>query len=107
MKKTNELLIELLVDFLPTDRDSAVNQSEISDYLSLSKRSVRQLVQQARHEGYPICSTPYDGYWLSYSVKDIITTTTILRSQIYTLQRTIKDLELSAYTKHLDEKSKE
>jgi biotin operon repressor len=93
MKKTNELLIELLVDFLPTDRDSAVNQSEISDYLSLSKRSVRQLVQQARHEGYPICSTPYDGYWLSSDANDISSTITILRSQVNTLTKTIYDLE--------------
>jgi biotin operon repressor len=93
MKKTNELLIELLVDFLPTDRDSAVNQSEISDYLSLSKRSVRQLVQQARHEGYPICSTPYDGYWLSSDANDISSTIAILRSQVNTLTKTIYDLE--------------
>jgi biotin operon repressor len=93
MKKTNELLIELLVDFLPTDRDSAVNQSEISDYLSLSKRSVRQLVQQARHEGYPICSTPYDGYWLSSDANDISSTIAILRSQVNTLRKTIYDLE--------------
>lgn len=92
-KKSNELLIELLVDFLPTDRDSAVNQSEISDYLSLSKRSVRQLVQQARHEGYPICSTPYDGYWLSSDANDISSTITILRSQVNTLTKTIYDLE--------------
>jgi biotin operon repressor len=93
MKKTNELLIELLVGFLPTDRDSAVNQSEISDYLSLSKRSVRQLVQQARHEGYPICSTPYDGYWLSSDANDISSTIAILRSQVNTLTKTIYDLE--------------
>lgn len=102
MKKTNELLIELLVDFLPIDRENAVNQSELSDYLSLSKRSVRQLVQQARHEGYPICSTPYDGYWLSYNEKDIMATTAILRSQIYTLYRTVHDLENNYITKLLD-----
>jgi biotin operon repressor len=93
MKKTNELLIELLVDFLPTDRDSAVNQSELSDYLRLSKRNVRQLVQQARHEGYPICSTPYDGYWLSSDANDISSTIAILRSQVNTLTKTIYDLE--------------
>lgn len=93
MKKTNELLIELLVDFLSTDRENAVNQSELSDYLSLSKRSVRQLVQQARHEGYPICSTPYDGYWLSSDANDISSTIAILRSQVNTLTKTIYDLE--------------
>ena len=89
---SNEL-IELLVDFLPTNRESAVNQSELSDYLRLSKRNVRQLVQQARHEGHPICSTPYDGYWLSSDAKDVFTTTAILRSQADTLIKTIYDLE--------------
>lgn len=86
-------LIELLVDFLPTERENAVNQSELSDYLSLSKRNVRQLVQQARHEGYPICSTPYDGYWLSSDANDISSTIAILRSQVNTLTKTIYDLE--------------
>lgn len=90
--KSNEL-IELLVDFLPTERENAVNQSDISDYLSLSKRNVRQLVQQARHEGYPICSTPYDGYWLSSDANDISSTIAILRSQVNTLTKTIYDLE--------------
>lgn len=90
--KSNEL-IELLVDFLPTERENAVNQSELSDYLSLSKRNVRQLVQQARHEGYPICSTPYDGYWLSSDANDISSTIAILRSQVNTLTKTIYDLE--------------
>ena len=101
MKNSNELLIELLVNFLPTERENAVNQSDISDYLSLSKRNVRQLVQQARHEGYPICSTPYDGYWLSYDEKDIILTNAILYSQVQTLQRTIHDLENSYMTTKL------
>jgi biotin operon repressor len=89
---SNEL-IELLIDFLPTNRESAVNQSELSDYLRLSKRNVRQLVQQARHEGHPICSTPYDGYWLSSDVNDVSSTITILRSQVNTLSKTIYDLE--------------
>lgn len=93
MKNSNELLIELLVNFLPTERENAVNQSELSDYLSLSKRNVRQLVQQARHEGYPICSTPYDGYWLSSDTNDISSTITILKSQANTLTKTIYDLE--------------
>lgn len=90
--KSNEL-IELLVDFLPTERENAVNQLDISDYLRLSKRNVRQLVQQARHEGYPICSTPYDGYWLSSDANDISSTIAILRSQVNTLTKTIYDLE--------------
>lgn len=104
MKNSNELLIELLVNFLPTERENAVNQSDISDYLSLSKRNVRQLVQQARHEGYPICSTPYDGYWLSYDEKDIILTNAILYSQVQTLQRTIHDLNKACCQKTFNTK---
>lgn len=86
-------LVELLIEFLPNKKERAVTQSAVSTHLGISKRNVRQLVQQARHLGYPICSTPYDGYWLSFSEEDIESTLAILRSQVNTLYRTIHDLE--------------
>lgn len=90
---SNTEMIDLLVEFLPSDKESAVTQNDISTHLGISKRSVRQLVQQARHEGYPVCSTPYDGYWYSFAPDDVQSTINILRSQAETLHRTIYDLE--------------
>jgi biotin operon repressor len=85
-------LIELLVDFLPTTKEGAVNQSDISDHLGISRRNVRQLVQQARREGYPICSTPYNGYWYSSDPEDLQETIAILNASVMTTMDTISDL---------------
>lgn len=81
--------LDLLVEFLPHSRDEAVTQDEISSHLGVSKRSVRQLVQQARKKGYCVCSSPYAGYWLSTSTEDILETINILNSQAQTLNDTI------------------
>ena len=86
-------LVELLAEVLPKDKSSAVTQTYISDALGVSKRTVRQLVQQARHEGICVCSTPYDGYWLSSKSEDIEETVAILNAHVNTLIDTIADMK--------------
>ena len=86
-------LVELLAEILPKDKSSAVTQTYLSDALGVSKRTVRQLVQQARHEGICICSTPYDGYWLSSKSEDIEETIAILNAQISTLSDTVESMK--------------
>ena len=82
-------LVNILEEVLPTSKESAVTQSYLSKVLGVSKRTVRQLVQQARHEGVSVCSTPYDGYWLSNNPEDIEETIAIMKAHIATANDTV------------------
>ena len=86
-------LMEVLIEHLPTRKEDAIKQKELSDILGIQTRLVRLLVQQARKEGYSICSTPYNGYWLSNKYQDVTETVYVLQCQVNTLMNTITDLK--------------
>lgn len=88
----NNATKDALLEFLPTSKKNAVSQRDISDYLGIQPRLCRQLVQQLRHDGVCICSTPYDGYWISTDYNDVQETVAILRAHINTCTVTMNDI---------------
>jgi biotin operon repressor len=85
-------LLEILIESLPTDKESAVTQDYLSQAVGVSRRNIRQLVQQARKEGYGVCSSPYRGYWLSTEPADIMETVSILNAQAKTIIDTVDSM---------------
>lgn len=65
----NEKVFEKLLLILPNNRKDAVSMKELSSKMEMSSREVRQIVLEARRNGYPILSDD-NGYWESEDKKD-------------------------------------
>lgn len=48
------------------------------------QRKVRELVEQLRREGHPICATPRDGYFLANTAEELDETCRFLRERALT-----------------------
>lgn len=59
-----------------------LSSTKIADYLGISARDVRLLVQKLRDDGYPICATPEQGYWMARTSWDMDDTMVKLKSHI-------------------------
>ena len=72
---------ELILNFIPKE-PTHMNSKQLSEYIGLNARDVRLLVQKLRDDGYPICSTPYNGYWMARTSRDMDDTMIKLKSHI-------------------------
>ena len=72
---------ELLLNFIPTE-PTHVNSKQLAEYIGLNARDVRLLIQKLRDDGYPICATPKDGYWMARTSFDMNDTIIQLKSHI-------------------------
>ena len=72
---------ELLLNFIPTE-PTHTNSKQLAEYIGLHARDVRLLVQKLRDDGYPICATPKDGYWMARTSFDMNDTIIQLKSHI-------------------------
>lgn len=59
-------------NFIPLGRENAISCRRLSGLSGLSERDVQKAVLQARAEGYPICSTPSNGYYMPMSIDEAI-----------------------------------
>ena len=92
METNSQYLKALIIQHMPIKRENAIKVKEVADRIGINPRIVRQLVQELRLEGYPICSTTYDGYWLTKNLSDIQDTIIKLQRQYKTLGDTIDAL---------------
>ena len=72
---------ELLLNFIPTE-PTHTNSKQLAEYIGLNARDVRLLVQKLRDDGYPICATPEQGYWMARTSWDMDDTMIKLKSHI-------------------------
>lgn len=89
MNERTDYFKNLVINTLAIGKENAIKQSDIADKTGLNKREIRRIMQSLRHDGYPICSTTYDGYWLAKNKEDIEQSLTQLSAQVKTLQETI------------------
>lgn len=72
---------ELLLNFIPTE-PTHTNSKQLAEYIGLNSRDVRLIIQKLRDDGYPICATPEQGYWMARTSLDMNDTMSKLKSHI-------------------------
>ena len=72
---------ELLLNLIPKE-PTHMNSKQLAEYIGLNARDVRLLVQKLRDDGYPICATPEQGYWIAQTSWDMNDTMIKLKSHI-------------------------
>ena len=81
-REQDEKYLKELVLGCITDEPTRLSSTKIADYLGLHARDVRLLVQKLRDDGYPICATPEQGYWMERTSRDMDDTMIKLKSHI-------------------------
>ena len=79
--KDESYLKELILNIIPTEPNHT-NSKQLAEYIGLNARDVRLLVQKLRDDGYPICATPEQGYWIARTSLDMDDTMIKLKSHI-------------------------
>lgn len=82
---------ELILNFIPTE-PTHMNSKQLSEYVNLNARDIRLLIQKLRDDGYPICGTPYKGYWMARTSWDMNETMKKLQNHIVSCQITLDAL---------------
>ena len=72
---------ELILNCIPKE-PAHTNSKQLAEHIGLNARDVRLLVQKLRDDGYPICGTPYNGYWMARTSRDMDDTMIKLKSHI-------------------------
>lgn len=93
-KKDEDYLKQLVIAALPL-RPSNISSTQLSQSLGINSRDVRHLIQLARMDGVPICSTAGKGYWITDDAAELSETIMNMKSTLKTLQGTIDTLELA------------
>lgn len=79
--KDEKYLKELILSIIPTE-PSNTSSKQLANYVGLKSRDVRLLIQKLRDDGYPICATPENGYWIAQTSWDMNDTMIKLKSHI-------------------------
>jgi len=82
---------ELILNFIPTEPNNT-NSKQLAEYIGLNARDVRLIIQKLRDDGYPICGTPYNGYWMARTSWDMNETMKKLQNHIDSCQMTLDAL---------------
>ena len=79
--KDEKYLKELILSIIPNEPEH-MNSKQLADCVGLKSRDVRLLIQKLRDDGYPICATPENGYWIAQTSWDMNDTMIKLKSHI-------------------------
>ena len=79
--KDESYLKELILNIIPTE-PTHMNSKQLAEYIGLNSRDVRLLIQKLRDDGYPICATPENGYWMARTSWDMNDTIIKLKAHI-------------------------
>lgn len=74
-------LKELVLGCIPNE-PTRISSTKLASYLGLKSRDVRLLIQKLRDDGYPICATPEQGYWIARTSFDMDDTMIRLKAHI-------------------------
>lgn len=88
MNKDSKYFKTLIINSLNRGRDNAVTQEYIKNKTGICKREIRRIMQILRQEGYPICSTTYDGYWIAETKEELDSCINQILAQARTLNET-------------------
>ena len=69
------------LNFIPKEPNH-MNSKQLAEYIGLNSRDVRLIIQKLRDDGYPICATPAQGYWMARTSCDMNDTMIKLKSHI-------------------------
>lgn len=58
--------------FIPLGRNHAISCRRLAERMGCSERDVQESVFQARAEGYPVCSTTRNGYFMPLSAGEAL-----------------------------------
>lgn len=94
MKNNDNLtyLKSVTLDHIPNGRKNAVKCKDLAYWIGVSPRFIRRLIQYLRDDGYPICSTTLDGYWLAVLPEELDSTIKLLEHQRETIDATLESL---------------
>ena len=79
--KDESYLKEFILSIIPTE-PVHMNSKQLAEYIGLNARDVRLLIQKLRDDGYPICATPENGYWMARTSWDMNDTIIKLKAHI-------------------------
>lgn len=79
--KDESYLKEFILNIIPTE-PVHMNSKQLAEYIGLNARDVRLLIQKLRDDGYPICATPENGYWMARTSWDMNDTIIKLKAHI-------------------------
>lgn len=79
--KDESYLKELILNIIPTE-PAHMNSKQLAEHIGLNARDVRLLIQKLRDDGYPICATPENGYWMARTSRDMNDTIIKLKAHI-------------------------
>lgn len=82
----------ITLDHIPNGRQNAVNCKDLAYSVGVSPRFMRRLIQYLRDDGYPICSTTSEGYWLAVLPEELNSTIKLLEHQRETIEATLESL---------------
>lgn len=85
-------LKSITLDHIPNGRQNAVKCKDLAYIVGVSPRVIRKLVQYLRDDGFPICSTTLDGYWLAVLSEELDSTIKLLEHQRETIDATLESL---------------
>lgn len=77
---------------IPNHPDNMYNRT-IQSFTGYSARDIRHIVQWLREDGYPICASPTNGYWIAQTPDEISSIIRTMKSDLAGLRHTITLLE--------------
>ena len=81
--------IEELIENIPKGKHNAIHQKDLADKLHIKSELAKKYVQEARRQGYKICSGQA-GYWIAESDEELKAFVSMLRKQALTRLKTTK-----------------
>ena len=91
MKKISEFE-KLILQAIPTGKDNALYQKDISTNLGIKTRDFRYAIHSLRLAGIPVCSSPYSGYWMPETMEEFRELLGVLEAYLISHQETIDSL---------------
>ena len=89
--KNEKYYLDIILHSIPNE-PCKVSSKDIAYNTGLNSRDVRYAIQKLRDDGYPICATPEDGYWIARYSQDLNDTISKLQSHINNSQDTLDAL---------------
>lgn len=60
-----------ILSLIPNGKENAISRKALVENTGLCDRSVREAIEQLRHDGHLICTSPQGGYYQPSCIEDI------------------------------------
>lgn len=89
--KDTQYYNDLVLSIIPNEPNNT-SSKDIANILGMNSREVRIVIQRLRDDGYAICATPENGYWLARNSFDMNETLLKMKSHIVNCINTYNSL---------------